>query len=142
MNRKEQIVKGLLMSVMLATAIPTASAAGGDVLTLMVKGTPVEINPAEHPVITYKANTLHIKTEASSIDIPVSDISGGAFPKTVVHGDVNGDFNVDVADIASVITVMANVGADPVSVRNADVNGDGNVDVADIATVISIMAGK
>jgi len=63
--------------------------------------------------------------------------------ETNKKGDVNGDGAVDVADIASVISIMANVGADPVPARSdADVNGDGKVDVADIATVISIMAGK
>ena len=58
------------------------------------------------------------------------------------QGDVNGDAMVDVADIATVISVMAASGADPVSARNADVNHDGVVDVADIATVISIMAAN
>ena len=57
------------------------------------------------------------------------------------HGDVNGDFTVDVADIATVIDVMAgNVGS--VSATSADVNGDGTVDVADIATIIDIMAAN
>ena len=60
-----------------------------------------------------------------------------------IKGDVNGDQTVDVADIASVISVMADsVGTDPVSARNADVNGDGVVDVADIATIISVMAAE
>jgi hypothetical protein len=59
------------------------------------------------------------------------------------RGDVNGDFVVDVADIASVIDVMADsVGADPVSARNADVNKDGVVDVADIASIIDEMAAS
>lgn len=77
------------------------------------------------------------------------DIEGGSVmttltvtaPKTV-HGDVNSDFVVDVADIASVIDVMASAGADPVSARNADVNGDGSVDVADIAYIIDKMAAS
>ena len=43
---------------------------------------------------------------------------------------------VDVADISSIISVMAGDG----EYANADVNGDGTVDVADISTVISIMA--
>ena len=57
-------------------------------------------------------------------------------------GDVNGDGSVDVADIATVISVMAK-GTEPQSgtaPNPADVNGDGVVDVADIATIISIMA--
>jgi hypothetical protein len=53
-----------------------------------------------------------------------------------VKGDVNGDGTVDVADISSIISVMAGDG----KYDNADVNGDGTVDVADISTVISIMA--
>ena len=53
--------------------------------------------------------------------------------------DVNGDGVVDVADIASVISVMAGQGNENLK-KAADVNGDGTVDVADIATVITRMA--
>ena len=51
-------------------------------------------------------------------------------------GDVNVDYIVDVADIATIIDCMA-AGEGP---AEADVNGDGAIDVADIATVIDIMA--
>jgi len=56
----------------------------------------------------------------------------------IEKGDVNDDGVVDVADIATVIDVMAkgNNG------KEADVNKDGVVDVADIATIIDRMAGK
>ncbi len=54
----------------------------------------------------------------------------------VIKGDVNGDGSVDVADISTIISVMAGT----VQNAKADVNGDGNTDVADISTVISIMA--
>ncbi len=58
-----------------------------------------------------------------------------------VTGDANGDGKVDVADIATVITVMAAPSnLPPLGEAMADVNGDGKVDVADIATIISIMA--
>ena len=63
-----------------------------------------------------------------------------------VDGDVNGDGSVDVADIATVIDIMA--GKTPESITPetdptlvADVNKDGSVDVADIAYIITIMAG-
>ena len=51
-------------------------------------------------------------------------------------GDVNGDRTVDVADISTVISMIAN------GVGTADVNGDGVTDVADISAIISIMAGR
>ncbi len=55
-----------------------------------------------------------------------------------VYCDVNGDGTVDVADIATIISVMA--GSNDQMRSAADVNSDGTVDVADIATVISRMA--
>ena len=63
--------------------------------------------------------------------------------KEELKGDVNGDNIVDVADIASVIDVMAaSSDLPPQGEANADVNGDGKVDVADIATIISVMAAQ
>ena len=58
-----------------------------------------------------------------------------------LRGDVNSDGAVDVADIATIIDVMAGsmgTGSD----TSADVNADGVVDVADIASVIDIMAAN
>ena len=70
-------------------------------------------------------------------------LSNATFKVTIAtpptKGDTNGDNVVDVADIATIIDVMA--GSADVSSALADVNEDGNVDVADIATVIDIMAG-
>ena len=133
--------RGLLMSFLLTATANGAIAANGNELTLIVNGEPMVFVMSEHPVITYTNNTLHIKTDAATTDVPVSEISGGTLPKLVVHGDVNGDFSVDVADISSIIDVMAGV-LDPATTRGADVNGDGTVDVADIAATISIMAGE
>ena len=56
-------------------------------------------------------------------------------------GDVNGDGVVDVADISSVISVMAGSASASLA-DNADVNGDGVVDVADISSIISEMATR
>ena len=60
----------------------------------------------------------------------------------VLAGDVNGDGNVDVADIANIIDVMAGAETDTNVCQRADVNGDGTVDVADIANIIDIMAAN
>ena len=58
----------------------------------------------------------------------------------IIPADVNGDGAVDVADIATVISVMAGSAAQFETA--ADVNGDGAVDVADIASIISEMAAR
>jgi len=59
----------------------------------------------------------------------------------LLQGDVNGDGEVDVADIAFIIGVMAGSEADETT-TSADVNSDGTVDVSDIAMVIDIMSGN
>ena len=63
--------------------------------------------------------------------------------KTAKPGDVNGDNFIDVADIATVIDVMAGGSgiANPLQ-QAADVNHDGTVDVADIAAIIDTMAAN
>lgn len=83
------------------------------------------------------------KYDSNHVDHAYARIDGGTsrpgyFTKKA-SCDVNGDGNVDVADIATIIDVMAGSG-DAALKKAADVNGDGNVDVADIATVIDRMA--
>lgn len=56
-----------------------------------------------------------------------------------INADVNGDGSVDVADISSIISVMAGQSGN-ITEKSADVNNDGTVDVADIASVITRMA--
>ena len=75
---------------------------------------------------------------------PEAEAAMSSFAKITVvakkPGDVNGDYSVDVADIASVISSMS--GDSSVSRTAADVNHDGAVDVADIATIIDTMAAS
>ena len=66
----------------------------------------------------------------------------GHFEPVPLKGDVNGDHVVDVADISSVISVMATSSILTPEEAVADVNADGVVDVADISSIISIMANK
>ena len=63
----------------------------------------------------------------------------GSDEVTPMQGDVNADASVDVADIATVIDVMAG-GASSSLKGYADVNNDKTIDVADIASIIDIMA--
>lgn len=67
------------------------------------------------------------------------EIGGGTAGKPVTT-KVTGDGSVDVADIATVISVMAGEALEHKAA--ADVNKDGSVDVADISTIIDAMAGK
>ncbi len=56
-----------------------------------------------------------------------------------VLGDVNGDGDVNSADVMSIYSIMAGKSTLPRSV--GDVNNDGDVNSADVMTVYHIMAG-
>jgi len=83
-----------------------------------------------------RAQTQGTTTQQSWTSYPTITI------KANKSGDVNGDFTIDVADIATVISVMAGDATLGGVANYADVNGDGTVDVADIATIIDEMAAR
>ena len=56
--------------------------------------------------------------------------------KPDVHGDVNGDGEVNIADVNAVINILLSGNG---STTAADVNGDGEINVADINAVIDII---
>jgi hypothetical protein len=95
-------------------------------------------------MLTYRshAENIDVKNENTKLEKAINTFLEAA--ATTVTGDVNGDGSVDVADIATIIDVMAGNGQSSMEgvLSPADVNGDGSVDVADIATVIDIMAGN
>ena len=96
--------------------------------------------PLTQELSTMQACVYFVLTSAEQAQVHSWQFGSGA--DEPLKGDVNADGTVDVADIATIISVMA--GGAPVPDGSpsgaADVNGDGTVDVADIATVISIMA--
>lgn len=57
--------------------------------------------------------------------------------KSNIPGDVNGDAEVNIADVNAVIDVILGGGVNP----NADVNNDNEINIADVNTVIDIILG-
>ena len=66
------------------------------------------------------------------------DMNNGTVMTRCLHGDVNGDNAVDIADAVATLNAMAGKEV----AGNADVNGDGSVDIADAVAVLNIMAGR
>ena len=56
-----------------------------------------------------------------------------------IHGDANGDGEVNIADINAVIDVLLSSHATDEQRQNADINGDGEVNIADINAIIDII---
>ena len=54
-------------------------------------------------------------------------------------GDVNGDGEVNVADVNAIIDIIMSGSSDTDTMARADVNGDGEVNVADVNTIIDMI---
>ena len=57
-------------------------------------------------------------------------------------GDVNDDGIINIADVTSILSIMAGNQSDSLIREAADVNDDGAINVADVTSVLSIMAGN
>ena len=57
-------------------------------------------------------------------------------------GDVNDDGSINIADVTSILSIMAGNQSDSFIREAADVNDDGAINVADVTSVLSIMAGN
>ena len=55
----------------------------------------------------------------------------------LIPGDVNGDHEVDIADLTALIDNILGIS----SIPNPDVNNDGDVDIADVVALIDIILG-
>ena len=63
-------------------------------------------------------------------------------PAKYTPGDVNDDEKINIADVTSILSIMAGNQSDSLIKEAADVNGDGAINVADVTSVLSIMAGN
>jgi len=63
----------------------------------------------------------------------------GEVESTVVTGDVNGDGEVNVADVNSLISIILGGKVSDDTMARADVNNDGEVNVADVNTLINLI---
>ena len=146
MKRQSKLLSRVLLLLMLMAVTSWARAADVKFLSLNVNGTPVVINLAEPPKITYTGNVLHIQTGNSetTVDVPVANIQATTFQElSEIIGDANNDGHIDVADVVAVVNDILENPASSFVKKFADVNNDGNVDVADVVQIVNlILQGK
>ena len=62
-------------------------------------------------------------------------------PKYIL-GDANGNGEVEIGDVTSVLTLMATPEATGYDKKAADANGNGEIEIGDVTTILTIMAGN
>ena len=58
-----------------------------------------------------------------------------------ILGDANGNGEVEIGDVTSVLTLMATPDATGYDNKAADANGNGEIEIGDVTTILTIMAG-
>ena len=61
---------------------------------------------------------------------------------TYILGDANGNGEVEIGDVTSVLTLMATPEATGYNNKAADANGNGEIEIGDVTTILTIMAGN
>lgn len=93
-----------------------------------------------YSVRLFPNNAAQVEAEAFATAATPARISAWTLDPTIepagtVVGDVNGDGEVNIADINAIIDIILSGG----SLDTADVNGDGEINIADINAVIDII---
>ena len=110
-----------------------------------VDGRPATLSAA--PVGTKMIQVLSVGDGTATITVTSAD--GMADPTTCViivrnpsTGDLNGDGEINVSDVTSLINLILGHLQSKLSTSQADVNGDGQLNVNDVTALINMILGK
>ncbi len=91
-------------------------------------------------------------TNSATLYVPATSINAykSAFPWSnfgtilpiTINGDANGNGEVEIGDVTSVLTLMATPEATGYDKKAADANGNGEIEIGDVTTILTIMAGN
>lgn len=132
---------------LLFTAIAmTATAQSFETLTFVMTDGTMRAFSTDELVITYDdfahAVVTNSETTATIDLVDVDYMCFGDVEDTALKGDVNGDGEVNIADVNAAIGVVLGRTTDAATQARADVNNDGEVNIADINAVIAIILAQ
>lgn len=109
--------------------LATFRGCGGDIAYIQIKAT--NAFPGSGTISLRNS----IAAESDATRHILADCTAKAGELSTLKGDVNGDGEVNIADINAIIDMILSGRSDP----SGDVNGDGEVNIADINAVIDII---
>ena len=135
-----------LLLMLAACATLTAHATGEQTLTFVKTDGSTIAFSTSGLVITYDdyahAVVTNDETSATVDLIDVDYMCYGDVEPSVLKGDVNGDGEINIADINVIIGIVLGGMVDADTLSRADVKSDGEVNIADINAVIALILGQ
>ena len=135
-----------LLLMLAACAALTTHAAGEQTLTFVKTDGSTIAFSTSGLVITYDdyahAVVTNDETSATVDLIDVDYMCYGDVEPSVRKGDVNGDGEINIADINVIIGIVLGGMVDADTLSRADVKSDGEVNIADINAVIALILGQ
>jgi len=95
----------------------------------------VIFNPKDSKKLTRNARVTFYAPSSKPITVTLT----GTVEINVQQGDVNGDSNVTIADVTSLIDYLLSGDSTGISLENADCNGDGSVTIVDVTALIDYL---
>ena len=83
-----------------------------------------------------------MQTSGSRVNVDDITIYGRTQEPSYLKGDVNGDGEVNIADVNVIINIIQGGNADENTLKRADVNDDGEIGIADINLDIDLIMGS
>lgn len=134
-----------ILLMLVASVVMTSQAIDEERLTFVnADGTTVSFSTSGL-VITYDIDDelprAIVVNDETTATLDLNDLEGMYFGEkdNCLHGDVNGDNEVNIADINAVIAVILGGDTYDENHERADVNGDDEVNIADVNTIIDII---
>jgi len=109
----------------------------GSVVTFTADGLSITYDDEGNATVTSDGTTTVLALSNLTNMYFTNDASGGT--TTYQTGDVNGDGEVTIADVNTIIDIILGNEVDDDVLERADVNGDGEVTIADVNAVIDII---
>lgn len=105
----------------------------GSTIAFSTSGLVITYDDFVHAVVTNDETTATIDL------VDVDYMRFGEVEPSTLKGDVNGDREVNIADINTIIAIILGREADEDTMSRADVNSDTEVNIADINAVIALI---
>ena len=135
MRKFKYIILWLLVGIAfhgMASETLTFVKTDGSKVSFSVEGLKITYDDFAHAIVTNDETT-------ATLDLAELDHMYFGDKEALVTGDVNGDGEVNIADVNALIDIILNGQDDSATTAMADVNGDSEVNVADINALIDII---